>query len=82
MSRPPLIRMIDGWKYRRVEPVGRPTKQPIVENGVNKWRCAYCGKNKIASEFYHDKNAANGLKSWCIRCCKDAAADRKRGGIA
>jgi len=70
MSRPPRTIIVDGWKYRRVGPNGRPPKQPVVVDGANLWRCSYCGTPKPASEFHRDRHARNGLKSWCIDCCR------------
>ena len=30
--------------------------------------CIRCEKDKLFTEFYHDKNKRNGRRSWCRQC--------------
>jgi DNA-directed RNA polymerase subunit RPC12/RpoP len=48
----------------------------LVKNMQNKrvppYKCSKCGKEKLETEFFHDKNKSSGLKSWCKDCEKEA----------
>jgi len=33
--------------------------------------CTRCQKDKLFTEFYHDKHKRNGRKSWCRQCVKE-----------
>lgn len=35
--------------------------------------CPRCRATKSLAEFYSDKLSSDGLKSWCIACCKEVA---------
>lgn len=50
--------------------MGRPRKRPVTIDGVAYWRCANCGDYRPAKRFGPSKRTSNGLKSWCLDCCR------------
>jgi hypothetical protein len=87
MTKPPPVIEHEGWRYRRIGPVGgtggRPSKRPRVsDTGTEEWLCPCCEEWHEGDLFGVDNNATNGLKSWCKRCCREASAMTRavRGG--
>ena len=76
MTKPPQFITHDGHKYRLVRPTGRPAKKPKLVRGLEYWLCPCCDKWLTGDEFGNDRNACNGLKSWCRVCVQGMRGDR------
>jgi hypothetical protein len=71
-DRPPIIIEHEGWRYRRVGPVGarmgRPPKGSRTVGGAEEWLCPCCDEWKVGKLFHSSASSSNGLQSWCKEC--------------
>lgn len=87
MGRPPPVIEHEGYRYRRIGPVGarvgRPRKKSRWVAGWLCWWCPCCEEWVREGDYGKSNSTANGLQGWCKSChAEDKRMRRAIGGLS